>query len=70
LGLIDALLNKEKKLHERTKKELAKVDSLDRGGRPADALIELERTSSLLRENMLFIGKMRLDFSVLFSDLG
>jgi tetratricopeptide (TPR) repeat protein len=70
LGLLDTLLNKEKKLLEKSKKELARVDSLEKSGRSSEALAELEKTSSMLKENMIFIGKMRLDFSPVFSDLG
>lgn len=70
MGLLDTLLNKEKKLLERSKKELARADSLDVSGRSNDALAELEKISALLKENMLFIGKMRLDFSKVFTQLG
>jgi len=70
LGLLDTLLNKEKKLLERSRKELARADSLEKSGRAKDALAELEKTSALLKENMLFIGKMRLDFSQVFTQLG
>ena len=62
MGLLDTMFNKESKLLERAKKELAKVDSLVKNGHRQEALTELERTSAMLKENMLFIGKMKRDF--------
>src|SRR4030042_1319227 len=70
LGLLDTLLNKEKKLLEKSRKELARVDALEKTGRSSEAIAELEKTSAMLKENMIFIGKMRLDFYPVFSDLG
>ena len=42
MGLLDTLLNKEKKLLERARKELSRVDSLDKSGRRSEAAAELE----------------------------
>jgi tetratricopeptide (TPR) repeat protein len=70
LGLLDTMFNKESKLLEKAKKELAKADSLEKNGHHQEALGELERTSAMLKENMLFIGKMKRDFAVIFSSLG
>ena len=70
MGLLDALMNKEKKLLERSRKELAKVDSLEKAGRSDDALAELEKLRLMLKENILFIGKMKWEFSQVFSSMG
>jgi predicted Zn-dependent protease len=70
LGLLDTMFNKESKLLEKAKKGLARVDSLDAAGKTQEAVAELDKTLAILRENMIFIGKMKRDFSVVIASLG
>ena len=70
MGLLDTIFNRESKLLERAKKGLSRVDSLETSGKHAEALAELEKTAALLKEDDLFIGKMKRDFSIIWSSLG
>jgi len=52
LGLLDTIFNRESKLLERAKKGLSRVDSLEAGGKHAEALAELEKTAALVQKLM------------------
>ncbi len=70
MGLLDSLFNKENKLLSKARKDIARVDMLEKSGRRGEALSDLEKTSAMLRENMMYIGKLKHDFSQVFAAVG
>ena len=70
MGLFDSILNKEKKLIGKAGKDLSRIDALMKSKKPQEALADLERLISVLKENAVFIEKRRGEFSALLSTVG